>query len=201
VVVPDDVDIQIQDMIATALALVLASSSQRIDLTGHIKLSSGANASLAAVWLVGAEKSKPLSNVTIDQRNREFLPHVTVVTLGTKVAFPNNDTVLHNVFADYNAKVFDLGSYPRGITRHKIFDKTGLVVLLCNMHSEMGAFIVVVDTPYYAVADPKGKFSIKDVPPGKYTVHGWHESNQVFEQEMSIGAGTPLNINLVRRKR
>jgi plastocyanin len=190
-------------MIATALALAvtLAPASQSVDIAGQVKLSNGRNASLAAVWLEGTTKSKPLTKAVVDQRDRTFIPHVSVVTVGTTVQFPNNDTVLHNVFADYNAKVFDLKSYPRGVSRPMHFEKKGLVVLLCNMHSEMGAFIVVVDTPYYSVADPKGAFTVKDVPPGKYVVHGWHESNQVFEQEMTIGSGTRLDITLARKKR
>ena len=87
-----------------------------------------------------------------------FLPHVSVVTAGTLVHFPNDDTVFHNVFAYFQAKKFDLGMYPRGATKSVTFDKPGLVVLLCNVHSDMSAYIMVVDTPYYAVTDKRGQY-------------------------------------------
>ncbi len=187
-------------MTALMLALVLGSA-QTSTVDGLVKLSNGKNAGLSAVWLEGATKSKPLAKAVVDQRDRAFIPHVSVITVGTRVEFPNNDTVLHNVFADYNAKVFDLGTYARGAMKPAIFEKKGLVVLLCNMHSEMGAFILVVDTPYYAVADSKGKFQIKNVPAGKYVVHAWHESGQIFEEERTITSGTSLDLTLSRRKR
>jgi plastocyanin len=188
-------------MTAATLLLLLPALAPA-DVSGHVELVNGRAGALAAVWLEGEARAKPLAKAMIDQRDREFIPHVLIVTVGTKVDFPNNDTVLHNVFADYNAKVFDLGAYPRGVSKPKIFDKKGLVVLQCNMHSEMGAFIIVVDTPFYKVADSKGNFVIKDVPAGKYTLHAWHESNQVLEQELEVtGDVKDLNLTLKRRKR
>jgi plastocyanin len=188
-------------MTAITLALVLAAQ-QAVDVSGAVKVSSGREAGLAAVWLDGDEKAKPLTNAKIDQHHRMFDPHVLVVTQGTTVAFPNNDTVTHNVFVEFNPKSkFDLHSYPRGVTKYVKFDKLGLVVLLCNMHSEMGAFIMVVDTPYYTVADPKGKFSIQNVKPGKYKLHAWHESGQVYEQDVTVGPRTTFEISLARKKR
>ena len=187
-------------MIALALTLALAPTPQAIDVEGQVKLANGRPGGLAAVWLEGNAKGKPLAKAMIDQRDRTFIPHVAVVPVGTRVDFPNNDTVMHNVFADYNAKILDLKAYGRGASRNVVFDKEGLVVLQCNMHSEMGAFIMVVDTPYYAVADKNGRFMIKDVPAGKYVVHGWHESKQISKEERVISAGSTLNLSLARRR-
>jgi plastocyanin len=127
----------------------------------------------AVIYLEGGQKAVPLPHAMVDQRNKTFVPHVSVVTVGTTVRFPNDDTVFHNVFAYFQAKRFDLGIYPRGASKSETFDKPGLVALLCNIHSNMSAYIVVVDTPYYAVSDSSGRFLIREfrrartIPRGK----------------------------------
>jgi plastocyanin len=142
-----------------ATALVFAPA----DLSGVVTLSNGKPARQAVVYLEGAVKSKPLKKAVIDQRDRTFIPHVSVVTVGTKVDFPNNDVVFHNVFTEYHSEKFDFGMYARGKTKSQVFDRPGLAVLLCSIHPEMGAYVMCVDTPYYAITDSKGRFSIKDV--------------------------------------
>ena len=150
----------------------------------------------AVVYLSGtAAAPPPLLNAQVDQRDKMFSPHVSVVTRGTTVHFPNDDTLFHNVFAYFQAKKFDLGMYPRGASKKVTFDKTGLVVILCNVHSSMSAYIMVVDTPYYAVADPSGRFHLPNVPPGTYTLHGWHESGAVLTRTVTVGA-KPLALTL-----
>jgi hypothetical protein len=122
-----------------------------------------------------------------------------VITPGTTVQFPNNDTVFHNVFAYFEAKRFDLGMYPRGATRSVTFEKPGVVSVLCNVHPQMSAFIVIVDTPYYAAADRDGSFRIKGVPPGTYTLRAWHESGARLERTVTVGAdAAPLSLTLER---
>jgi hypothetical protein len=125
----------------------------------------------------------------VDQRNKMFIPHVSVVTQGTTVQFPNDDTVFHNVFAYFQAKKFDLGMYPHGASKSVHFDKAGLVVLQCNIHSDMSAYIMVVDTPYYAVTDAQGRFHIANVPDGTYTLHAWHESGAALTQAFVVKSG------------
>jgi plastocyanin len=158
--------------------------------SGHVALHSKADASSAVVYLTGDVQGKPLQNAVIDQRDRMFYPHVTVVTVGTIVRFPNDDNVLHNVFAYYNAKKFDLGMYPRGQSKEVIFDKPGVVDLLCNIHPDMSAYIMVVDTPYFSVASKRGQFEINGVPAGVYTLHAWHESGEETQQQVTIADGT-----------
>lgn len=169
------------------------------DVTGTVQLPSKKAAGSAVVSLEGIKKATPLSKYIVDQRDKMFLPHISVVPTGTSVEFPNNDTVFHNVFAYFNAKKFDLGMYPRGKSKTERFDKAGVVALFCNVHSEMSAYIVVVDTPYYAIADKKGKFAVKNVPPGTYTMHTWHESGAVSEQKITVGANTSANIVLAKK--
>lgn len=176
-------------MIKTILACALASIvslSAASDVSGQVHLLSGRTGSNAVVYLEGDAKSTPLSRYVVDQRNREFIPHISVVTVGTIVDFPNNDTVFHNVFAEYQAKRFDLGMYPRGSVKKQKFDKPGLVAMMCSVHSEMGAFIMVVDTPYYTIADHDGNFRLNDVKPGKYTLKVWHESGQVESRSITV---------------
>ena len=142
------------------LLLVAASGATAGAVTGQVALGGKSGGCDAVVYLQGSVKSQPLAHATVDQRDKMFLPHVSVVTQGTTVHFPNDDTVFHNVFAYFQAKKFDLGMYPRGATKSVTFDKTGLVVLLCNIHSDMSAYILVVDTPYYAVTDQQGRYRI-----------------------------------------
>ncbi|CAN5406618.1 hypothetical protein BH11ARM1_BH11ARM1_07350 [soil metagenome] len=199
-VVPGDVGYQDATMILPLISLLLMGPSSLVapaHIAGKITLSSGKPAKWAVIWLEGREHSKPLKNSMIDQRDRTFIPHVSVVTVGTKVLFPNNDTIYHNVFADYDAKKFDLSYYKRGDTKSLVFDKTGLVYLLCQIHEEMSAFILVVDTPYYAKADEKGDFSITGVPSGTYKLSVWHENRETERRQLVVsGDQTGLNIQL-----
>src|SRR5690349_4295222 len=116
---------------AYAGALFATPSTTPVEVTGQITLSDKGVAHEAVITLEGDQKSKPMPKAVVDQRNKTFIPHVSVVTCGTTIQFPNNDTVFHNVFAYYHAKKFDLGMYPRGAVKTVNFDKPGLVALLC----------------------------------------------------------------------
>lgn len=179
--------------------LVLTTCIVSADVTGRVTLANGKPAKLAVVFLEGGgAKPKPVQNAMIDQRGKKFLPHVIAVPVGTTVQFPNNDLVFHNVFAEYNAKRFDLGMYPRGATRKQTFPKPGLVALFCSVHSDMSAFIMVVDTPYYTVADSSGHFDIKNVPAGTYKLKVWHESGELSEQTITISSNESLDLHTKR---
>ncbi len=113
--------------------------------------------------------------ISIVQRDRTILPYLTVVPVGTRIEFPNEDEVFHNLFSLSEPARFDLGRYPPGQSRHQVFGRPGLVRLLCDIHSEMAASIFVVDTPWFARPDAEGRYRIDDVPPGRYTMVAWHE--------------------------
>ena len=167
------------------------SRAHATDVSSKILLANGKPAKNAVIWLSGTEKAHPMKAAMVDQRDLMFVPHVSVITVGTTVRFPNNDTVYHNVFAEFDAKRFDLGMYPRGSTKTMKFDKPGMVALMCSVHSEMGAYIMVVDTPYYAIADGSGHARIAGVPPGHYVLHAWQESGQTDKQDVTIGETDP----------
>ena len=109
------------------------------------------------------------------QHNKTFQPHVQVVPVGSVVDFPNRDPFFHNVFSLFDGKRFDLGLYEAGATNSVRFDRVGVSFLFCNIHPEMSAVVVAVDTPYYGLSDRKGNLSIANVPDGKYELHVWYE--------------------------
>jgi plastocyanin len=187
-----------RQLIAVIVGLLMTTASARAaELVGRVLLPGGKPAANAVVFLQGDAKPAPDAHAVVDQRNKTFIPHVSVVPVGASVRFPNNDTVFHNVFAYYQAKKFDLGMYPRGASKTVTFDKPGLVALLCNVHSTMSAYIMVVDTPYYAVADRDGKFRIADVADGTYSLHGWHESGASSVQQVTLkGSQSMISIGL-----
>lgn len=145
--------------------------------------SSGAEVSQAVVWLVPLDPPEakavapetPGKRPQVIQKNKSFQPHLTVVRVGSVVDFPNRDPFFHNVFSMFDGKRFDLGLYEAGATNSVRFDHPGVSFLFCNIHPEMSAVVVAVDTPYYAETDKSGGVSIPNVPDGKYELHVWYE--------------------------
>jgi len=126
----------------------------------------------------------------MSQKNLVFKPHILPVLLGTTVDFTNDDTVVHNVFAPPgSAKQFNLGTYGVGVTKKVTFDAPGEVPLLCNVHAEMLAYILVLQNPYYDLTDKAGNFEIRGVPPGTYKLKVWHEKLQGADQQVTVEAG------------
>lgn len=109
------------------------------------------------------------------QHNKSFQPHVLVVPVGSVVDFPNRDPFFHNVFSLFDGKRFDLGLYEAGASNSVRFDRLGVSFLFCNIHPEMSAVVVAVDTPYYGLSDRKGNITIQNVPDGRYELHVWYE--------------------------
>jgi plastocyanin len=109
------------------------------------------------------------------QSHKTFEPHVLVVRAGSVVDFPNRDPFFHNVFSLFEGKRFDLGLYEAGATNSVRFDRVGVSFLFCNIHPEMSAVVVSVDTPYFGVSDGAGNVTIANVPDGRYEVHYWSE--------------------------
>ena len=118
----------------------------------------------------------PLAGVQIVQVKRQFAPQVSVVTVGTPVSFPNDDTVRHHVYSFSPVKTFELKLYAGVPNTPVVFDKPGIAVLGCNIHDQMVAWVVVVDTPLYARSAASGKARIEGVPPGNYQLRVWHSA-------------------------
>lgn len=111
----------------------------------------------------------------LTQKNKNFQPHVLVVPVGSVVDFPNRDPFFHNVFSLFEGKRFDLGLYESGATNSVRFDRLGVSFLFCNIHPEMSAVVIAVDTPYYGLSDHAGNITIPNLPDGKYEMHLWYE--------------------------
>lgn len=150
------------------------------DIKGQVKAKGAKHNGDAVIYvdkIAGKTFQPPKEHALMDQKNLTFIPHVLPVLVGTTVDFLNSDDVLHNVFTpDGCAQKFNLGTWPKGQVRSYTFKEPGCIaVMLCNVHPEMEAFVVVLETPYYAVSAKDGSYLIKDVPPGKYTLKIWHE--------------------------
>jgi plastocyanin len=118
--------------------------------------------------------AKPLKGIEVQQIDKRFDTNVTVVTAGTEVHFPNRDKVRHHVYSFSPPKPFELKLYAGMPANPVTFDKPGIVVLGCNIHDKMTAWIVVVETPYFAMTGPDGTVTLRDVPPGSYRLRTWH---------------------------
>lgn len=132
------------------------------------------------VWLrpidtAGAISESQPKRQKLTQSHKTFEPHVLVVQVGSVVDFPNRDPFFHNVFSLFEGKRFDLGLYEAGATNSVRFDRVGVSFLFCNIHPEMSAVVVSVDTPYFGVSDNAGRIIIANVPDGRYEVHYWSE--------------------------
>ena len=133
---------------------------------------------------------RPMSGVEIAQSHRQFSPQVTLVTVGTSIAFPNLDTVRHHVYSFSPVKPFELKLYAGVPAAPILFDKPGIVTLGCNIHDAMVAWVVVVDTPLYARSTSSGKAQIDAVPAGDYELRVWHSDLA----DSSAPVTTPLAV-------
>lgn len=134
-------------------------------------------------------KVRPAKGRAMLQKDKAFSPHVLVVPAGSTVAFKNTDPIFHNVFSLSPARKFDSGFHKAGGSESVKFDQPGVVEVLCNIHASMQAYVVVVDTPYHAIASASGSFSIKNVPQGEYEVEVWHESASTLgKDKVTVGA-------------
>lgn len=156
----------------------------------------------ALVWVekIAGRTFPPKAEAVVDQLKLSFVPHVLPVLAGTKVAFPNSDEVRHNVFSPSPPKRFNLGTYPRGVTKHLVFDRPGVVELLCNVHAEMSGFIVVLETPYVARVAADGTYSLENVPSGTHSIAAWREQLKERRQQIVLRDGETLKVDFELRK-
>jgi plastocyanin len=140
-----------------------------------------------AIWLTpaGGRSDTPApraGHFRMLQKNKRFTPPVLIVPVGSDVDFPNADPFFHNVFSLHDGKRFDLGLYEAGASRRVTFTKLGVCFVFCNIHPEMGAVVVVVDTAYSGVSGADGSVSIPDVPAGLYTMSAWSQRYRLADQ-------------------
>jgi plastocyanin len=150
------------------------------NIVGKVKARGVKNSADAVIYvekLPGTSFPVPKEHAKINQKNLKFSPHVLPILVGTTVDFLNSDDVLHNVFSpDACSEKMNLGTWPKGEIRSFTFKKPGCTAtMLCNVHPEMEAYVLALETPYYAVSSENGTYEIKNVPAGKYTLKIWHE--------------------------
>jgi plastocyanin len=182
------------------------ASAQGVDLKGKVQLTKSGHrvkdASRLVVWLtpvrntppVAAPVQQPAQIPQLAQRDKAFHPSLLVIPAGGKVEFPNQDPFFHNVFSLFDGKRFDLGLYESGTTRFVQFERPGISFIFCNIHAQMSAVVIAVDTPYYAISDGHGDLAMKDVAPGRYLMHVFHPSVspdalQAAEREITVTSG------------
>ncbi len=173
--------------IATALPHALHAAGQPTEVTAQAQVHfSGAKVSEhhsnegVVLWLTPIDvplppqvPGQPGNRPLLAQKNKQFVPHLLVVQVGSTVDFPNLDPFFHNVFSQFNGKRFDLGLYESGSSRSVHFDRAGVSYIFCNIHPEMSAVVVSVPTPYFAMSTAAGNLTIHDVAPGTYMMHVW----------------------------
>ena len=164
------------------------------------------DASGVVVWLdaPGLASGKPVrQRLRMDQRGKRFLPHLLVVERGAEVDFPNSDPYFHNVFSLFNGKRFDLGLYASGESRPVLFNRTGVSQIFCNIHPQMSAVIVTVDTPYFAQSNQSGIVNLSEIPEGKYQLNVWHERAtpqelSALKRSVNIGTNGTVDLGVIR---
>jgi plastocyanin len=127
----------------------------------------------AVVYVEKVAGTFPAGNAKMDQRGKVFIPYVLPVVQGTSVEFHNSDNLQHNVLG-VGADKFNLGTYTQGMARSYAFNKLGEVAILCNVHPEMEAYVLVLQNSFFALLDGSGKFRIAGVPPGNYVIKAWY---------------------------
>lgn len=166
-----------------ALACLFALPLQSADVVASVSVSgvNGGDPTGAVLSLTpldpaqrDALKEAPV-HATLVQKNKTFSPHVLVIPPGSTVDFPNHDPFFHNVFSLFEGKRFDLGLYESGTSRSVKFDRTGVSYIFCNIHPQMNAIVISLDTPYYAIVGSSGEAKIANVQPGEYLMQVWAE--------------------------
>jgi plastocyanin len=183
-------------MAATAALGTAAAAAQGGSVQGTVKVTGGRTNADVVVSLVkaGLPLAPPAAPLEMDQKGLKFTPHVLAVVRGTTIRFLNNDNEDHNVYSPEGG--YNLGTWPPGQTRDQVFDRPGVYTQLCRVHPDMEAFIVVLDTPYFAVTDAAGTFTIANVPPGDYTLTTWGKRLKKVERPVTIAAGPPARVDL-----
>lgn len=147
----------------------------------------------AAVYLLPSSGKAPKGKLSgvIDQIDKEFVPLVTVAQTGTAILFPNKDNIRHSIYSFSPAKPFELKLYIGTPASPVVFDKPGQVVLGCNIHDWMTAYVLVVDSPWFGKTGKDGKVTLDDLPAGDYVLRTWHpyQLTPAADQKIKVGPG------------
>lgn len=188
---------------SVALLVLLGAQAYAADVLVEVQDSQGGKLKDAVVFVENAKTAgqPPAAGYELEQKSKQFNPQVSVVQTGTSVHFPNRDKVRHHVYSFSPAKKFELKLYSGVPANPVLFDKAGTVVLGCNIHDTMLAYVYIVDTPYFAKTDSNGVAKISNVPDDSYTLKVWHyalqQENKVAEQPIAVKASNkPISVKL-----
>ncbi len=184
--------------ITVCLAVCLYNISYAGNIVG--KITNGSKGiSNAVVYIAsdGQSHSGSGKHAKMDQKHLMFSPHILPVLAGTTVDFLNDDDVLHNVFcSDGCAENFNLGSWPKGEVRSYTFNNANcFATILCNVHPEMEAYVIVVGTPYFALSGSGGTYKIKNVPAGTYTLKVWSEKYNISDASVTVPENGDVTVD------
>ncbi|MFZ5637631.1 MAG: hypothetical protein ACOY82_13710 [Pseudomonadota bacterium] len=183
----------------SALHAVAAGRDAPGVIEGRVELAAGARQAVEAgevsdgvVYFLpkaGAPTPRP-GRFSVDTRSKGFSPAVLVVPVGSTIAFPNSDTILHNVYSRSPTNGFDFGFYGPGQSRQHVFARPGLVLVNCSVHQAMRANVLVLATPYFVRPERDGRFRIADVPGGEGTLVFWHPRGA----PVSVAVAAPATV-------
>ncbi len=184
--------------IALTSSATVASAGSLSGKVTAVGKRSNADAVVYVDTIPGKKFEPPKERARMDQIDMVFTPRVLPVVVGATVEFNNSDSVAHNVFTvDDCADLFDLGSWSGGeAPRSQTFDQPCAAVILCNVHPEMEGFVVAVPTPYFAVSEATGSYTIEGLPDGNYTIKVWHPTLKLLTRKVEVKGATSADFTL-----
>jgi plastocyanin len=194
-----------KSVLCSAMLVALACGSTRAaEITGRVIDAKGEPVREAVVFAdqlpPGVSPPTDGRAAVMDQVNKEFVPHILPVAVGTVVSFPNHDQIHHHVYSLSRTKTFEIPLYKGEAATPVQFDQPGAVKLGCNIHDWMQGIILVVPTPYFATTNEQGTFVLRDLPPGTYGVVAWHEGSKTkvddTRQMLAAGESVPATFTL-----
>lgn len=192
-----------------ALCCGMAERLEAADVVGKVQIVSDKNEDASGVVVslsplnsaqAASLRQAPIHS-TLTQKSKKFSPHLLVIPPGSVVDFPNRDPFFHNVFSLFEGKRFDLGLYESGTTRSVKFDRPGVSYIFCNIHPQMNAIVISLDTPYYSLVDNSGSVKIPNVESGEYLLQIWAEglnSEEMSKLSRRISVGhEPVQLGVI----
>lgn len=192
--------------VAALLHTVLAAAAAASEITVQALDQEQAPIADLVVWLTPLDQLVPPApaemRATVEQKNEEFNPYITVVRVGTEVTFPNRDQVQHHVYSLSRPAKFEIPLHGGDEHESVVLDTPGIIPVGCNIHDWMISHIVVVDTPWFGQIDAAGRLTIRDLPAGRYKVEAWHPRlRQTAEQEITLAESGAVPVEFKLRLR